>query len=178
MANKPYSNTATDTLPGNGRGPVSGRGRQVYELAKFILTKQYVPIIGPGKARWNHIHVADLADVYVLLVEAAVAGNTDRELWGAKGYILTECGEHIWGDVARKVGAEAVRLGYLKEPEEKALSKDAAIDQAGFEAVSWGLNSRGKAERANKVLGWKPTRRGIEAEIPEILQAEHARLIK
>lgn len=161
---------------GNGRGPASGRGRQVYELAKFILTKQYVPIIGPGKARWNYIHVADLADVYVLLVEAAVAGNTDPQLWGAKGYTLTERGEHVWGDISRKVGAKAVELGYLKQPEEKALSKDAAIDQAGFEAVSWGLNSRGKAERAAKVLGWKPTRGSIEDEIPEILKAEKARL--
>jgi len=166
------------TIYGNGRGPINQRGRQVYELAKLVLTGQYVPIIGPGKARWNHIHVADLADVYVLLVEAAVAGNTDAELWGAKGYILTERGEHIWGDLSRTVGKKAVELGYLKSPEEKALEKDAALDQAGFEAISWGLNSRGKAERANKVLGWKPTRCSIEEEVPEILKAEHARLPK
>jgi hypothetical protein len=104
----------------------------------------------------------------VLLVEAAVAGNTDAELWGAKGYTLTERGEHIWGDLSREVGKKA----------EKALEKDAALDQAGFEAISWGLNSRGKAERANKVLGWKPTRCSIEEEVPEILKAEHARLQK
>ena len=170
-----YSHNLTHH-PGNGRGPVNPRCRQVYELAKLVLTGQYVPIIGPGKARWNYIHVADLADVYVLLVEAAVAGNTDAELWGAKGYTLTERGEHIWGDLARTVGKKAIELGYLKDPEEKALAKDAALDQAGFEAISWGLNSRGKAERAGKVLGWKPTRCSIEEEVPEILKAEHARL--
>lgn len=114
----------------------------------------------------------------MLLVEAAVAGNTDAELWGAKGYTLTERGEHIWGDLSREVGKKAVELGYLKDPQEKALEKDAALDQAGFEAISWGLNSRGKAERANKVLGWKPTRCSIEEEVPEILKAEHARLQK
>ena len=36
--------------PGNGRGPISGRGRQVYELAKLVLTKQYTPVIGQGQA--------------------------------------------------------------------------------------------------------------------------------
>lgn len=172
------THNSTDNTIGNGRGPVNGRGRQVYELAKLVLTGQYIPIIGPGKARWNHVHVADLADCFVLLVEAAVAGNNDAELWGAKGYTFTECGEHVWGDLSRLVGKKAVELGYLKNLEEKALAKDAALDQAGFEAVSWGLNSRGKAERANKVLGWKPTRHSIEDEVPEILKAEHARLQK
>lgn len=163
---------------GNGRGPINQRSRQVYELAKLVLTGQYVPIIGPGKARWHHVHVNDLADLYVLLVEAAVAGNTDSELWGGKGYIFADGGEHIWGDLSRTVGQKAVELGYLKSPEEKSLGKDAAIEQAGFEAVSWGWNSRSKGERASKVLGWKPTRPSIFEEVPEILKTEHARLQK
>ena len=166
-------------VSGNGRGPLNQRGRQVYELAKLILTGNYIPIIGPGKARWNHIHVADLADVYVLLVEAAVAGNTDAELWGAKGYTFTERGEHVWGDLSRLVGKKAVELGYVKgELGEQALEKEKALEQAGFEAISWGLNSRGKAERASKTLGWKPTRGSIEELVPEILEAEHGRLQK
>ena len=170
----------TDIHPsGNGRGPINQRGRQVYELAKLILTGTYIPIIGPGKARWNHIHVADLSDAYVLLVEAAVSGKraTDAELWGAKGYTFTERGEHVWGDLARLVGQKAVELGYLKkEAEEQGLEKEKALEQAGFEAISWGLNSRGKGERASKTLGWKATRGSIEDEVEEILKAEHARL--
>lgn len=166
---------------GNGRGPINQRGRQVYELAKLILTGTYIPIIGPGKARWNHIHVADLADAYVLLVEAAVSGKraTDAELWGAKGYTFTERGEHVWGDLSRLVGKKAVELGYVKGGlEEQALEKEKALEQAGFEAISWGLNSRGKAERASKTLGWKATRGSIEELVPEILEAEYKRLQK
>jgi hypothetical protein len=74
------------------------------------------------------------------------------------------------------VGKKAVELGYLKDPKEQALEKEKALEQAGFEAISWGLNSRGKAERASKTLGWKPTRGSIEDEVEEILKAEHARL--
>ena len=148
----------------------------MYELAKLIITKQYIPIIGEGKGRWNHIHVEDLSDVYRLLVAKAVAGDTNDELWGAKGYLFTENGEHVWGDLARHVAAEAEKLGFAKNLKEGSLNKDEAIQQAGFEAVSWGMNSRGKAERARKYLGWTPSRPSIEAETPNILKEEHERL--
>lgn len=124
------------TIYGTGRGPVSGRGRQTYELAKFILGKQFVPIIGKGKARWNNVHVADLSDVYLLLVEAAVAGKSTPGLWGGDAYYLTENGEHVWGELAALIGERARALGYTGELERDSLSKDAAVEQAGFEAVS------------------------------------------
>jgi nucleoside-diphosphate-sugar epimerase len=140
----------TDTWQGRGRGPSHTRSRQAYELAHLILTAQYVPIIGQGKARWNNVHVSDLAQLFVLLVEAAVANNTDTQLWK-----LVD-----------------------KELEEKEMGKDKAIEQAGFEAVSWGFNSRGKAQRAAEKLGWKAQGKGIEESVEEILKDEKARLDK
>lgn len=172
-------NPAHLPIVGTGRGPASTRGRQVYELAKLILTAQYIPIIGAGKARWNHIHVANLSDVYVRLVEAAVSKRTDPELWGAKGYYFTESGEHVWGELAESIGRQAAKMGFIKEePQKQALDREKAIEQAGFEAESWGLNSRGKAERAAEVLGWKPSAPSLLDEIPAILKSEHARLNK
>jgi nucleoside-diphosphate-sugar epimerase len=165
-------------IQGNGRGPVSYRSRQAYAMAKLILSQNFIPIVGEGKTRWNNVHVADLADLFCLLVEKAVAMDLSDEIWGPKGYMLAENGEHMWSDLARLMGKEAVKLGYLSDPKEAPLSKDGALDAAGFEAVSWGLNSRGNAERARKFLGWKPTRPSIEEEVPTILKEEHARLGK
>jgi hypothetical protein len=92
---------------------------------------------------------------------------------------IVENGEHLWADLARSMGKKAVELGFLKgELEEKSLGKDKAIDQAGFEAVSWGFNSRGKAERAKKVVGWEPKAPGIEETIEEILKDEKSRIDK
>lgn len=142
-------------------------------MAKLILEQRDTPIIGKGKACWNNVHVHDLSEVYRLLVEKAAANDTSDELWGAKGYILRENGEHVWSDLARKVSAEAAKLGYTKTPQEDSLSKDEALKQAGFEAVSWGLNSRGQAKRARKYLAWKPKERSIEDEVPDILRQEH-----
>ncbi|ETS86174.1 hypothetical protein PFICI_00002 [Pestalotiopsis fici W106-1] len=167
------------TIYGEGRGPVSGRSRQAYTLAKMILTRGVTPIIGGGKARWNSVHVHDLSDAYVLLAEAAAAGNLSDELWNARGYFLAENGEFIWGDYSRLMAKKAYELGFLKEvPQEQPLSKDEAVEFGGFEAVSWGLNSRGKAERLSKTLGWKPHRPSIEEEIPTILKSEKALLEK
>lgn len=165
------------TIYGHGRGPVSGRGRQVYEMSKLILQKGYAPVIGQGKARWNNVHVYDLSDVFALLVEEAVQKNLSDEIWGGKGYFLTENGEHLWTDLSKLVAKKAADLGFIgKDPKEQSLSKQEALDVAGFEAVSWGLNSRGKAERARKVLGWKPSRPSLESEVEDILKREKALL--
>jgi hypothetical protein len=94
------------------------------------------------------VHVNDLADLYVLLIEAAIAGNTDAELWGAKGYIFPDGGEHVWGDLSRSMGQKAVELGYLKEAKEKSLEKDAAIEQAGTREV--------RARERARFLGGSP----------------------
>lgn len=115
----------------------------------------------------------------MLLTEAAVSGKTDVELWNDKGYYLVENGEHTWADLARSMGRKAVKLGLLKgELKEQSLGKDKAIEQAGFEAVSWGFNSRGKAERAQKLLGWQPTSPSIDDTLDEILKDEKTRIDK
>jgi nucleoside-diphosphate-sugar epimerase len=138
-----------------------------------------VPIIGQGKARWNNVHVSDLAQVFVLLTEAALKNDPNAELWNEKGYYLVENGEHQWSDLARLMGKKAFELGLVdKKLEEKSLGKDKAIEQAGFEAVSWGFNSRGKAERAKKVVGWEPKAPSIESTVDEILKDEKNRLDK
>ncbi|CAI6253056.1 unnamed protein product [Periconia digitata] len=171
------------TIFGRGRGPSNARSRQAYEMAKFILKEKYVPIIGKGETLWNNVHVHDLSELFVLLAEAAVSGkrNDDEELWGEKGYFLTDAAEHKWADLARKMGEKAVELGLVKTDggaklEEKKLAKQEALDRAGFEAVSWGLNSRGKAERGNKTVGWVPNKGKIEDYVEEILKDEKERL--
>lgn len=168
------------TIYGKGRGPISGRGRQVYELASFILKEKYIPRIGKGLSRWNHVHVHDLSALIGLLVDAALDAtrNTDSDLWGAHGYFLAENGEHTWGDLAVQVGQEAHKQGLIQhEPEIRSLPIEEAVkSSAGFEAASWGMNSRARAYRARRVLGWQPKQQGLVEELPIIVKSEQARL--
>ncbi|OGM41055.1 nucleoside-diphosphate-sugar epimerase [Aspergillus bombycis] len=168
------------TIYGPGRGPISGRGRQAYELASFILKQKYTPQIGKGLARWNNVHVWDLSRLFEGLVQAALDPTraNDDEIWGGKGYFLCENGEHIWGDLSRLIGQQAFKLGYLAEaPQHQEWSLDEAVKSpAGFEAASWGWNSRGKALRGTEVLDWKPQERSLEDEVPDLIRSEASRL--
>ncbi|KAI0440196.1 hypothetical protein F4803DRAFT_563994 [Xylaria telfairii] len=167
------------TIYGNGRGPVSGRSRQCYEMAKVILTKKYIPIIGTGLAKMGNVHIQDLTQAYILLVEAALSGNASPELWGARGYHLTVTGEHTWGPLARTMAAKAQEMGLLKndgELEEYQMGGEEALETAGFEAISWGLNARCKGLRLAKFLGWKAEHPSLEDELSEIVRSEADRL--
>jgi hypothetical protein len=165
---------------GKGRGPISGRGRQVYVLADFILLEKYCPRIGRGLGRMNNVHIVDLSQVYELLLEAALdpVKKDDKKIWGAETYFFTENGEHEWATLARQIGEEAQKLGFIAgpPPEFREYSMEEAEKYAGFEAASWGMNSRCKAVRARKVLGWKPWERSLVDEIPTIIVSEAKRL--
>lgn len=88
---------------GPGRGLVNTRSMQVYELAKFTLKNGFAPVIGKGLTEWDYIHVHDLADLIVSLVESAQDPKTlnDPEFFGAHGYYFCEAGPFKWGDVAK-----------------------------------------------------------------------------
>lgn len=152
----------------------------MYELASFILKEKYCPRIGQGLSQWNNVHVRDLSRVFELLVQAASDASRwqDEEIWGAHGYFLTENGEHAWGELSAAVGKEAHKQQFLHDsPKVGELSYDEAVkSSAGFEAASWGMNSRAQAIRARKVLGWKPQERSLYDELPTIVQSEAARL--
>lgn len=147
-------------------------------MGKLILSKGSIPVVGQGKARWNNIHVEDLSDLFLLLLDRAVARDSSDHVWGSHGYMFAENGEHLWKDLAKTMAHEAEQQGLVKDAKTIALSKDAALSQAGFEAVSWGLNSRAKAERARKFLGWKPYRPTLERTVPEIIRQEFELLSK
>jgi nucleoside-diphosphate-sugar epimerase len=177
MANPDVVKTAIvcpPTIYGPGRGPGSSRSRQVYTLASATLKLGKALQLGTGLTEWDNVHVHDLSDLLVLLVKAAVANKSDvvDELWGEKGYFLAENGHHVWGVVAKQVAEAAYEAGYIPSVEVETVSADRAKEIAGFEAVSWGLNSKGFAKRGRKFLGWSPKGRSLEEEIPDIVDGE------
>lgn len=162
------------TIYGPGRGPGNQRSRQVYNLVKATLEKGQAPQLGRGLTEWDNVHVHDLSALFVLLAEAAVANRPelDAKLWGKEGYFLAENGHHVWGEISKEVGQVAFSKGYVKVKETRVMGVDEAKDAYGFEALSWGLNSRGFAKRARKYLGWKPEGKSLEEEIPDIVDSE------
>lgn len=166
------------TIYGAGRGPVNQRSRQVPTLVETTLKHGFGPKIVTGRTEWDDVHVHDLANLFVLLADNAVSKSrtNEDEIWGAKAYYLAENGVHVWGDVAEWAANAAASKGFLSKADTKNLSVDEAKEINGFEAVSWGLNSKGKAKRARKYLGWTPKGKSLQDTIPETVEAEAKRM--
>ncbi|KAG8627231.1 hypothetical protein KVT40_004714 [Elsinoe batatas] len=96
---------------GRGRGAGNTRSMQVPELARVTVERGEGVRVGKGRARWTGLHVADLADLFVRLVEEAVKGGGEAT-WGREGYYFAEDGEFYWGDVSEWV-LEEVRKKLL-----------------------------------------------------------------
>lgn len=144
----------------------------MYDLVARALKDGQTPVVGRGLTEWDHVHIHDLSDLYVLFVDAANDKALDKELWGTNGYFLAENGRHVWGEVSKQVADAAFNQGYIKTKELKQLP----ADQLKGVEVTWGRNSAGDAKRARKYLGWSPKGRSLKDEIPYIVTSEAALL--
>ena len=166
---------APPTIHGQGRGPVNQRSVQLPALARITLQKGHGIQVGAGKARWGNVHVHDLSDVYVLLVEAAVAGG-GKATWGADAYYITENGEHVMGELGQRVAKAAHQQGFIQSDQVATLPDEEISKILPFGPVLLGGNSRARGIRARKLLGWSPKGKSVEEEIPETVAIEADRL--
>ena len=156
---------------GDGRGPGNQRSMQAPELARCTLEKGHGVQVRNGKSYWSYVHVQDLSKLFLKLAEFA---STDDSVptWGSEGYYFAENGELLWGDISQKVAEQAVKRGLIETNEVKSLSDDEANQLTHMGAWLWGANSRSRAIRARKLLGWEPSEKSIEAELPGLIDSE------
>ena len=163
------------TIYGVGRGPGNQRGHQLYELARCTLEKKHGLMVGSGETFWPNVHVHDMSKCYLKLVAAAADGGVGAK-WGHEGYYFTENGEHVWGKVAQEVASAAKRQGLITVDHVKSISAVEADQMTPFGSILWGANSRCRAVRARKILGWSPKEGSFHDEISNAVLTE-ARLL-
>jgi len=163
------------TIYGPGRGPDNQRSHQVYEMSRVILTRGKGFQVEDGQNLWTQIHVHDLSNVFLRLVEEAVKGG-GKATWGPKGYYFAENGDFVWGDVAAAITKYAYEKKFIRHAEIDKVSSKVADNYTKFGAAIWGQNSRGRAVRARKVLGWEPAEKSLFELIPSIVDGEARRL--
>jgi nucleoside-diphosphate-sugar epimerase len=100
--------------------------------------------IGRGLNIWSNVHIADMADLYLLALERAPAGS----------FYYVENGEASFSDLVGAI-AKALDLG-----EAQSWSADEAVAKWGRELAVFALgsNSRVRSGKARSELGWAPTR--------------------
>ena len=113
----------------------------------------------------------DLSDLYVLLAEAA-AGGGGKATWNEDGYYFAENGEFVWKDMFQAMAKIAHQMGLLDSDDTPSLSATELEEIHPYALVIWCSNSRGKAIRARKLLGWKPHRESLGEILPGIIDGE------
>ena len=175
-ANGPKLQTAIvcpPTIYGPGRGPGNQRSHQIPELARSVLERKEGFQVGAGENFGPHVHIHELSDCYVKLVEAAVKGG-GRATWGKEGYYFVENGELIWGNISRDVTKAAHKLGFISSENVVSVSETEADGLAWWGSALWGANSRFRAIRARKLLEWTPEKgeKDLSDDILEVVKAE------
>ena len=123
---------------GTGLNPNSIQVPAMIKVAKKSGAAKYV---GRGENRWSNVHVEDLADLYVAVLERGQAG----------AFYYAENGENSLREVAMAISR---MLGYGNRAE--SLTVPQAIMEYGelMTNLSFGSNSRVRARRAHEELGW------------------------
>ena len=126
---------------GFGRG-LNPSSVQVPFLAANAREKGVVQIVGRGLNVWSNVHIDDVVDLYLRALSKAPAG----------AFYFAENGEASFGDIAAAI---AKRLGLAGI---EALPPEIAAERWGESKAYFtlGSNSRVRARRARRELGWAP----------------------
>ena len=138
---------------GKGRG-ANPDSIQVPSLIRQAVRSGIPRHVGEGENIWSTVHIDDVADAYLLALEGARAGS----------FFYLESGEASLKSIVQSI---ARLLGGKQAPQGWGI--DEAIAEWGPQAAwfSLGGNSRVNADKARKLLGWKPAGADLFHEIEQ-----------
>lgn len=126
-----------------GRGiGVNSSSVQIPKLIEQAKQTGVARHIGRGLNVWSHVHITDVVDLYLLALERAPAGS----LFYAEN-----------GEASMKTAVEAIsRMLGLGGGTADWPIEDAVTALGPGAHLTFGSNSRVKADKARRVLGWEP----------------------
>ena len=126
-------------------GVVYGYGKGIPAMFAGSAEAGVVPLFGTGDQHWTTVHVDDLADLYVRVLEQAPGGGSYVAASGINPTVR-ELGEALGGTVA---------------PEHA----DKTVERLGAFGEALLLDQQASGARAKIELGWQPTRPSLVDEL-------------
>lgn len=157
---------------GPGRGPDNKKSLQVYKYSAATLKRGKGFVINEGTNIWTESHVQDLSNIFLELVTAAMQPDGGKATWNDEGYYFSETGAFAWGDIGKAIAKIAHEKKLIDIAEVDTITADEADKLTPMGSYLWGTNSRCKALRASKLLGWKPQQKSLMDLLPEIVESE------
>jgi nucleoside-diphosphate-sugar epimerase len=108
--------------------------------------------IGRGENIWSNVHIDDLVDLYLRALERAPPG----------AFYYAANGENSTREACQAIGR---MLGLGERTEPMTLEEAAAEWGEGAASYTMGSNSRVRAVRARRELGWQPHRAPLLEDI-------------
>jgi nucleoside-diphosphate-sugar epimerase len=136
---------------GHGAGRDSVQVPLLIELAKKRGNAAHA---GPGENIWSNVHIDDLIPLYALAIDKAPAGS----------FYFAENGENSMREACEAVNR---MLGCPGPPSAMSMQEAAAEWGEGTAEDTMASNSRVRAHRAHRELGWLPKARGLIEEIEQ-----------
>ena len=109
---------------------------------------------GPGENIWSNVHVDDLVTLYALAIEKAPAG----------AFYFAENGESSMREACLAINR---MLGFAGPPASMTMQEAASEWGEGPAEDTMASNSRVRAKRGRRELGWQPKARGLITEIEQ-----------
>ncbi|KAF9262761.1 NAD-binding protein [Marasmius fiardii PR-910] len=108
-----------------------------------------------GKNHWPNVHIEEVADLYVLLFNAALADEIPH---GKEGYFFACADEHQYSDVYDRMSGALFDMGKVKSPVSTPYSKEEAQEHFGDGGFMYSVITSDVRCVGNrgKRLGWKP----------------------
>ncbi|KII89888.1 hypothetical protein PLICRDRAFT_40070 [Plicaturopsis crispa FD-325 SS-3] len=146
---------------------------QIPGLIKASIQRGQGGVVGKGANFWHNVHIDEVADIYILILDAVLSGSNAAG-HGQEGYYFGENGEHKMYDVSVAIAKALFELGKGESPEPTTFTEEDYIKH--FAILNLSRNSRSRATRS-KALGWKPTKTtddllaSIKPEVEAILKS-------
>lgn len=100
------------TIYGVGTGLGNRLSIQVPAIMKASLKSGEVDVVGEGKAEWDFVHIADLANLYKLVLHRVVKGEEVPS--GERGILFSGTGRYSWMELSRGIASALFNLGAIR----------------------------------------------------------------
>lgn len=162
---------------GIGTGLFNTKSLALYSMKSLVQVGKPL-VLGDGAGVWGHVHVEDLAELYVLVAQNIIEQNGASVPSGKKGIIFSANGQHSWLELTHDMADVCYKNGLVREKTITHVNLDEGtqilaptlgfvdlINDTGnakyYVEPVFSSNARTVASVARK-LGWKPSR-GEEA---------------
>ncbi|KAG6860706.1 hypothetical protein C0995_008291 [Termitomyces sp. Mi166 len=140
---------------GRGTGPFHRTSVQIPALIRSALKLKQACYYGKGLPWWNAVHVQDLIDLYLIILDDALSANP-RAPRSANGFYFCPTDSYEWKQLAHEIGTRLYGEGAIPTADTRSFTAEEVEDALGtWGAFAYGSNSRSKAIKAYN-LGWKP----------------------